>query len=250
MADDTYRIADMVGMSKSRLELSVGSLGGGNHFIEVGRGPEDADNYMWITIHSGSRNFGKMVADFYQNKAVEYSGRKAGVAKGMEYMPTSDYMSGMMVAQRYAQLNRVAMMTNIIDALNCTLVEEINCTHNYISERDHIIRKGAVSAHVGDKIILPFNREDGIWVLSGKGNKDWNLSAPHGAGRQMSRSQAKKMMTQKYVDDKMSESGVYSSFNPIDEAPDAYKPAKDIQKFVADTAKYEFSIKPIVNIKG
>jgi RNA-splicing ligase RtcB len=211
---------------------------------------DDPDNYMWITIHSGSRNFGKRVADYYQKQAIEYSSGRSDVEKGMEYMPTSEYIGGMAIAQRYAQLNRAVMMTNIIDILNCGLVEEINCTHNYISERDNIIRKGAVSAYEGDKIILPFNREDGIWVLHGKGNKDWNYSAPHGAGRQMSRSQARRLMTQESVDAEMAQSGVYSSFNPVDEAPGAYKPAKDIQKFVADTADFAFSIKPIINIKG
>lgn len=240
-------LCSLVGMDKARMNNSVGTLGGGNHFIELG---ESEDGELFITIHSGSRNLGKVTAEYYQKKAVDFSGGRPDVVKGMEYLPTDQYIAGMDIAQRYASLNRHTMLNRIAEALGVDVISTMESVHNYISPKDRIIRKGATSAYVGDKIILPFNRRDGIWILEGKSNPDWNFSAPHGAGRQMSRSQAKKQMTQDYVDLEMAESKVFSTYNPIDEAPDAYKPAADIQKFVVDTADFKFSIKPLLNIKG
>lgn len=242
-----FPLASQVGIDKGRLINSLGTLGGGNHFIELGIG---SNNDYYITIHSGSRNFGKVIAETYQRRAVEYSSGKSGVLKDMEYMPSDEYIKAMYVAQSYAALNRSIMARNIAQAIGCEIKSQIDCVHNYISPLDNIIRKGAVSAQVGDKIVLPFNRKEGIWIMHGKGNPDWNFSAPHGAGRKMSRSQAKKNLTQEYVDLEMQETGVFSSFNPVDEAPDAYKSPDEIRKYIGETAGFSMSIKPILNVKG
>lgn len=241
-----YALASTVGMDINRMELSVGSLGGGNHFIELGKS-DDGDTY--ITIHSGSRNLGKMVAEYFQKLATVFSGEMPDVSKDLEYMPVGDYMNAMLLAQEYASVNRLTMLKSIERALGVQVLDSFSCVHNYIDPIDMIIRKGAVSARKGDTIILPFNREDGIWIMEGLGNPDWNYSAPHGAGRTMSRSKAKKMFTQEYVDSRMVDSGVFSTSNPIDESPDVYKSASEIQGLVKETAEFKFSIKPILNIK-
>ena len=240
-------LASKVGVDKDRLVNSIGTLGGGNHFIELG---EDSDGRMFITIHSGSRNFGLQVANYHQARAREYCKDIPGVQKDLEFCPVDEYLNDMEIAQGYATINRDTILELIVDALGVTVEEEINCIHNYISPEDNIIRKGAVSARAGDSIILPFNRRDGIWIMEGVGNPDWNYSAPHGAGRRMSRGQAKREMNQEYVDLDMTNSGVFSSYNPIDEAPDAYKSPEEIRKYIGETANYLYTIKPILNIKG
>lgn len=243
-----YELADKVGVDRSKLELSVGTLGGGNHFIELGY--MDGTDSLYITTHSGSRNFGKVVAEFCQKKAIEFSSGAKDVVKDMEYMPSEEYLQMMYVAQQYAALNRMTMMRNMAEALDCGIRSVIDCVHNYVSPIDNIIRKGAVSAQLDDNIILPFNRAEGIWVMSGNGNADWNFSAPHGAGRQMSRGQAKRELTQETVDKEMADTGVFSSYNPVDEAPAAYKSPDEIKKYVGETAEFVFAIKPILNVKG
>jgi tRNA-splicing ligase RtcB len=245
---DFLDLTSKIGIDSDRMVKSIGTLGGGNHFIEIG---VDEGSQYWVTIHSGSRNFGLQVANFHQKRAVDYCKENGiDVEKGMEFEPVKEYLEDMYVAQRYAQANRDAMLCIILTALNSPIDRVVNCIHNYISPKDNIIRKGAVSAHPGDGIILPFNRKDGIWIMTGKGNPDWNFSAPHGAGRKMSRSQAKRDMTQAYVDEDMLNSGVFSSYNPIDEAPDAYKSPEEIKQYIGETAEYLFSIKPVLNIKG
>lgn len=246
--DKYYELAEYVGMDRNRLELSIGTLGGGNHFIELGK--YEKDDAYYITIHSGSRNFGKMVAEFFQRKAEEFSSGAKDVVKDMEYLPVDEYLPAMEIAQDYASTNRYVMMRNILKTLDVVAPAMIECVHNYISPATKMIRKGAVSANIADPIILPFNRSEGIWIMTGLGNAEWNLSAPHGAGRRMSRGQAKRELTQEHVDLEMMEAGVFSTYNPIDEAPDAYKSPDEIKKYIGETAQYLYSIKPILNIKG
>lgn len=247
--DKFYPLAERVGVDINRLNLSIGTLGGGNHFIEIGIS-DDMDGDVYVTIHSGSRNFGKMVAEYYQNKAKDFSGNAPDVIKGMEYLPSGEYIDAMVLAQEYASLNRSMILSNVQDALNVDILSTIECIHNYISPKDKIIRKGAVSAHDGDSIILPFNRSEGIWIMSGKDNPDWNFSAPHGAGRRMSRGQAKRELNQEDVDKEMKEAMVFSTYNPIDEAPAAYKSSDEIKSYIGETADFLFAIKPVLNIKG
>jgi len=241
-------LIEKVGMDYNRFTHSIGTLGGGNHFIEVG---EDDNGDMYVTIHSGSRNFGLQVANYHQKKAKEFCEKEGiSVQKDLEFCPTDDYVQDMLVAQKYARTNRTEMLVLIMRALNIDAQYVWESVHNFIDPSDKIIRKGATTAHVGNDIILPFNRTEGIWIMEGLGNPDWNFSAPHGAGRRMSRGEAKRNLTQEQVDNEMKQSGVYSTSNPVDEAPQAYKDPEDIKRYTQDTAKYLFNIKPILNIKG
>lgn len=240
-------LAEKVGIDVTRFNNSIGTLGGGNHFIEFGA---DSSDQMWVTIHSGSRNFGLQVANYHQNLAKQYCEYHGiSVGKGLEFCPPNEYIADMMEAQAYASLNRYTMLDLILKELNIAVLNTIECVHNFIGS-DNIIRKGAVAAYIDDDIILPFNRTEGIWIMKGLGNPDWNHSAPHGAGRVMSRGEAKRALTQEQVDSDMRKSGVYSSSNPVDESPRVYKDPKEIQELVKDTAKFLFNIKPILNIKG
>lgn len=243
----TLELAEKVGIDKGRLLNSIGTLGGGNHFIELG---VDDRNRYWFTIHTGSRNFGLKVAEFYQRRAREFSISYKNIEKDLEFMPTDEYMEGMILAQRYAQLNRTHIMYAIERAFGLKIQDSINCIHNYINPQDGIIRKGAVAAYSNNTIILPFNRRDGIWIMNGLNNEEWNYSAPHGAGRKMSRTKAKKLLNSELVKEGLAKAGVYSSFDPIDEAPEAYKDSREIMDLSQPTAKLKFSIRPILNIKG
>ncbi len=247
VSEDIFKFAEKIGMDKSRLEKSVGTLGGGNHFIEVGI---DDKNRVWITIHTGSRNFGLQVCAYYQKRAVEFTKNIKGIEKDLEFLPTEEYMEGMLLAQKYAEQNRTAIMYMISRALGLTIEHSINSVHNFIDPFDMIIRKGATPAYTNSNIILPFNRRDGIWIMEGKDNSEWNYSAPHGAGRKMSRNQAKKLLNPELIKEDLVKAGVFSSHDPIDEAPDAYKDSKEIMELAQDTANLRFSIKPILNIKG
>jgi len=269
-------LAGLVGVSKDTLYLSIGTLGGGNHFIEFGR---DDNGEYWVTIHTGSRNFGKMVADYYQNMAMKrnadireeikelkkwFSGEKLGeeiqklhdtnkVERGLEYLEGAEldeYIEAMNVAAMYANINRYTILNTILKVLNATAKETIHCEHNVIGKNDLIIRKGATPAYEGQDIILPFNRTEGIWVLEGKGNPEWNYSAPHGAGRTMSRSKAKELILPAEAENELKDAGVFSTHDPVDESNQAYKDPKLIQSLIEPTAKFRFAIKPFLSIKG
>lgn len=245
---EQIELREKVGTDETRFNNSLGTLGGGNHFIEIGKG--DSDDWLYVTVHSGSRKFGLDVANYHQKRAIEFCESEGiKVSKDLAFCPTEEYLHDMRIAQDYALHNRAGMMLQIEKALNTRVLSSEQCTHNYI-DADNIIRKGAVRAYKGDTIILPFNRTEGIWVMEGLGNEEWNYSAPHGAGRVMSRGQAKRTLTKEQVDEEMKKSGVYSTSNPLDEAPQAYKDPKIIQKGVQETAKFLFKIKPLLNIKG
>ena len=269
-------LAKLVGVDRDTLYNSIGTLGGGNHFIEFGL---DDDGGEWVTIHTGSRYFGLRVATYYQEKAVRlsqdfrdkiaelkksFSGKKLGekisqlkksssIESEMEYLEGKDldeYIEAMSLAAIYANINRITILNNIGKALGVEFEKTIHCEHNIIGRDDLIIRKGAVPAYEGQKIILPFNRTEGIWILEGKGNPEWNYSAPHGAGRVMSRAKAKELILPVDAKEEIKAAGVYSSHDPVDESNQAYKDPKLIQSLIEPTAKYLFSIKPYLNIKG
>lgn len=266
-----------------RAENSLGTLGGGNHFIEADKG-EDG---IYIVIHSGSRHLGVEVAKYYQKQAAkELSSspkeklkqlidrlKKAGREKDIEeeikifekqhqtFVPPhlayvegqlfDDYIHDMKIVQHYAQLNRKAMMDEIIKGLKVTAVEQFSTIHNYIDTENMILRKGAVSAAEGEKLIIPINMRDGSLICRGKGNPEWNCSAPHGAGRLMSRSDAKQSFTVSEFKKQMK--GIYStsvSSATLDECPMAYKSIEDIVGNVGDTAEVLEIIKPIYNFKA
>ena len=227
---------------------SVGTLGGGNHFIEMNKNEKGE---LYIVIHSGSRNFGLQVANYYQKIADE---RQPFADKGLAFLTgytTKDYLHDMMLAQEFAMLNRHAMMYDILEFLGVEPVETFTTIHNYIDPGTLILRKGAVSANEGEKFIIPINMRDGSLICVGKGNKDWNYSAPHGAGRLMSRIQAKKNLS---VDEfKKQMEGIYTTsanVSTLDESPMAYKGMENIVNNIEPTADIIENIKPIYNFKA
>lgn len=273
-----------------RINKAIGSLGGGNHFIELDR---DDDGNVYLVIHTGSRNLGKQVADLYQSKAVKHltegadeleaiirrtideykaAGRRAelqAVIKEMrrqqrDAVPSlpaglcyvegearEQYLHDMRLCQRWAVLNRRLISLLLMKFFpDVTVLDEFESVHNYISD-DNIIRKGSISAAVGEKCIIPLNMRDGSLLCTGKGNPDWNCSAPHGAGRVLSRSQAYEKITME--DFEASMTGIYSESvteSTRDESPMVYKPASEIIANIGDTVSIDAIIRPIFNFKA
>ena len=182
-----------------RIMLSIGTLGGGNHFLELDK---DNNDNIWVIIHSGSRNFGLQVCRYHQDKAKEVIKSKykgAGAYHDMEFMSLeeggNEYLDDMKIAQEFALENRSVMAKIIIEKFfnkKFSECEKLSSIHNYINFDDNIIRKGAISAHHGEKVIIPLNMRDGCILATGKGNKEWNFSAPHGAGRLLKRGESAK----------------------------------------------------------
>lgn len=237
-----------IGMDTVRAELSIGTLGGGNHFIEVGKS-EVTGNYA-ITVHTGSRQYGEKTCRFWQTIAKETVGKRGGY----EYLEGENmfgYLMDMLFAQKYAQFNRITILKRIKEKVGYENgIEEIESVHNYIDFNDFIIRKGAITSYEGQKMIIPFNMRDGLLICEGKSNQEWNYSAPHGAGRVMSRGEAKKrILLEKFRDDMK---GVYSTSvckATLDEAPDAYKDPSIIEEAIGPTAEIVDRVKPVINLK-
>ena len=244
---------DVLGIKFAEHLKGVGSLGGGNHFIEIA---EDSEKNKWLLIHSGSRNFGLQVATWHQNKAISINKEKGtGIAKHFTYLEGSDreeYIRHMKVAQWYARLNRREMTSRILFFFGMKeFAEQFESVHNYINFDDNIIRKGAISAHEGEKMVIPLNMRDGSLIAVGKGNREWNYSAPHGAGRRLSRTQAKKQIDLK--DFKKSMKNVWTSTvseKTKDEAPQAYKPKGEILQYISDSVEVVENLKPVYNFKA
>lgn len=276
--------------SVDRLEHSLGTLGGGNHFIEIDEG---SDGNKYLIIHTGSRNLGKQVADYYQNLAFKtlYDDRAArstiitklklegreteiqselaklkrngipgGIPKSLCYLEGDDrnrYLHDMQVCQRFAVINRNIIAARIIDAMGWnakldTLYGEdwFHTIHNYIDNTD-MVRKGAISAKKGEKLLIPINMRDGCILGHGKGNPDWNYSAPHGAGRIMSRMKARETLDLDAFKEAMD--GIFTtsvSAETIDEAPMVYKPMDEIIENIKDTVDILEIIKPVYNFKA
>lgn len=278
-----------------RLNLSIGSLGGGNHFIELDK---DESNLYYLVVHTGSRNLGKQVADIYQKLAVKcqsgwaelmeeqnrliaeykqagrknelqdvirelhnsFKMRKPTIPPDLSYLEGNyreDYLYDMRLCQQWAKINRHMIMGLIMDYLisqgyadMCEDGLQFESIHNYISD-DNIIRKGAISANAGEKCIIPLNMRDGSLICIGKGNGDWNCSAPHGAGRIMSRSQAFQNIS---LDDyARSMQGIYTECvneETKDESPMVYKPKDEIIRNISDTVSVVNVIKPVYNFKA
>lgn len=284
MDDDLLQdIMIKVGCNGSRAIKGIGTLGGGNHFIEIGK---DEDENYWITVHSGSRNFGKCVAEYHQKIALQrltepvipkdvyitqvkdlfpkkkwhteiakfekFMSKKSYVPKGTEYLEGEDmynYLVDMMVAQKYADLNRKVMMLDIMDSVGKLDTEFVSSVHNFIDFDDWIIRKGAIRSYKGEKMIIPFNMEDGLLIVEGKSNEEWNCSAPHGAGRLFSRSHAKKTLSLTKAKKDMKDKDIYSSNIPLDECKSAYKDAEIIEICIEPTADIIHRVKPVMNMK-
>jgi len=231
-----------------RLRKSIGSLGSGNHFIEISKSNK-GDYY--ILIHTGSRNLGKQVAQFYQNKATN---SHKSLPKHLAYCEgpmLKNYLEDIELVQEYSNLNKKIILDRIVNKFNLNVVEQFITTHNYIDFDKNTLRKGAVSALKAEKLTIPINMQYGSVICEGKGNPQWNYSAPHGAGRLMSRNEAKKMISLQSLKDDME--GVYTtsiSKSTIDESPRAYKPADEVLNNTEDTIEILEYINPIYNFKA
>ena len=262
---------------------SIGTLGGGNHFIEAN---QDEDGNIYIVVHSGSRHLGLEIANFYQEAAykaltsyskeeieakvaeLKAAGRQKEIQSVLKQLKTKHspvpkplayvegelfeaYLHDMWIAQRFANLNRQAMMDTIVKDMGFHVVEQFTTIHNYIDVENMILRKGAVSAQAEEKLLIPINMRDGSLICVGKGNGDWNYSAPHGAGRLMSRSAAKQTFTVSEFKKEMD--GIYTTSvgrSTLDECPMAYKNMADIVGNIEPTVTIEAVIKPIYNFKA
>ena len=272
-----------------RLERSLGTLGGGNHFIEVDRA---ADGTCYLVIHSGSRNLGKQVAEIYQQMAIdlhmgkdEYfrkreeiirtykeEGRRTEIQKALKALEhefktqdlnapkdicwlwgsyLEDYLHDVEICQRFARRSRERMAEIILERTGMHAVEAFHTIHNYIDTEEMILRKGAIAAHAGEKVLIPINMRDGSVLAVGKGNPEWNYSAPHGAGRIMSRTKARETLDMTAYEESMK--GIYTTSvnrETLDEAPMAYKSLNDIIDVIRNSVDIIDIMKPIFNFKA
>ena len=248
---------------KLRLELdekkiahiarSVGTLGGGNHYIELAQTEEGE---LWLSVHSGSRNLGLQVAQSYQKiaEANFKEGLLEATNKDLAYLEGQDldnYLHDMVIAQDYAKWNRARMISAILTNMGWKQADVFDSIHNFISVEEGIIRKGATSAREGERLVIPLNMRDGSLICEGLGNEDWNFSAPHGAGRVLSRSKARKELDlDEYIEQMKDVYTTSVQYSTIDEAPNAYKPAHEIIDNIKDTAKVIHHLKPLYNFKA
>ena len=235
-----------------RAIYSIGTLGGGNHFIEIG---QDDDEQLYLIVHSGSRSLGKYVCEHFQKiAAADMKSRVGAGDRHLAYLEgdaMQNYLHDMRIVQHYADLNRRAIVKELEKRVKIKITEQFSTIHNYIDLDSMILRKGAVSAQKDEKIIVPMNMRDGSLLCIGKGNPDWNYSAPHGAGRVMSRSVAKQTITLTEYEKAMK--GVFSTTvnrSTIDEAPAAYKCMDQIITDSADTFDIVKRIRPLYNFKA
>ena len=272
-----------------RLERSIGTLGGGNHFIEI---DIDDDNNKYLIIHTGSRNLGKQVAEYYQNLAIELmqgkdklyemqnklikeykeQGRRKEIQEAIKelhrkYNPNplnipkelcyltgeyrQMYLDDMAICQEFASLNRMTIAESILDEMKWNTIGGFETIHNYIDLESNIVRKGAISAKDKEKVLIPINMRDGCIIGYGKGNEDWNCSAPHGAGRIMSRSKAKEIVSLEEFEKSMD--GIYTTSvneSTIDESPMVYKTMNEIVENIEGTVYIYKIIKSVYNFKA
>jgi len=236
----------------ARARRSIGTLGGGNHFIEINI---DNQGNLYLVVHSGSRHLGHEVASIYQREANKsLRSLSAAVPSSLAYVTGQlfrDYFHDMKIIQRFAVLNRQAIVEEILKGMKLEAVERFTTIHNYIDTESMILRKGAVSAQTGEKLLIPLNMRDGSLICIGKGNAEWNYSAPHGAGRIMSRTEAKQALTMTAYKETME--GIFTtSVNKatLDECPLAYKPMAEIVENIGDTVEILETIRPIYNFKA
>jgi RNA-splicing ligase RtcB len=238
------------GYEPGRMLLALGTLGGGNHFIEIDK---DSDNNRWLLIHSGSRNLGKCTAEYHEAIAIKETDKESPI-KYLSGNMAEEYLHDMTIMQHYARINRALMAATIIEGFFKLPIEEVEhreSVHNYLDFSDNIIRKGAISAHKEEAVIIPFSMAEGAILGRGKGNEEWNNSAPHGAGRKLSRGQAKQGLSLDEFRKEMR--NIWSSTvgkDTLDESPMAYKKPKDILDYIDDTVEIEDRLKPIYNFKS
>jgi RNA-splicing ligase RtcB len=236
---------DQVGMEYDRALKSLGTLGGGNHFIEVGHS-ENTGNY-WITIHTGSRQMGLKIANYWQK--IARNKNPYGQLSYLEGEDMFDYLMDMAFAQFYANQNRVLIAREIIKIVKIDPKNWIETVHNFVDTNDMIIRKGAIASYKGREMIVPFSMEDGLLICKGKSNSEWNYSAPHGAGRVDSRRWAKENLSIEEAESRMKDKDIYFSKLPLDETKLAYKDPKIIEDAIAPTADIIDRVKPVIAMK-
>ena len=272
---------------KTWLENSLGTLGGGNHFIEIDR---SRDGTFWLVIHSGSRNLGKQVCEYYQQLAVDIAegkedyiesspgliarlkaeGRQTEIQKELDALrlrlnhktapdslchlegrPLEDYLHDVKICQEFAIRNREIMAALILEKTGMVGLESFHTVHNYIDTDEMILRKGAIAAHAGEKVLIPINMRDGSILAVGRGNEEWNYSAPHGAGRVLSRKKAFETLS---LDDyRTAMEGIYTTTanqETLDESPMAYKRMEDIIDAIREAVDIEEIIRPVYNFKA
>ncbi|MBR5264114.1 MAG: RtcB family protein [Clostridia bacterium] len=224
---------------------SLGTLGGGNHFIELDR---NRRGELYLVIHSGSRNLGVEVAEFYQSQGAPWMPPELAYLEGAMF---ENYLYDMKRVQAFAALNRRIMAAEILEGMGLTARDCFETIHNYIDTDAMLLRKGAVSAKAGEKLLIPINMRDGSLVCIGKGNPDWNCSAPHGAGRLLSRREAREQLTVEEYRNEMK--GVFSSCvdaDTLDESPMAYKSMAEILEQITPTVEVVERISPVYNFKA
>ena len=273
-------------LSAERALLSLGTLGGGNHFIEVDR---DGEGFLYLVVHSGSRALGAQTAEYYKRlgwktmnrlpdevrreliERYKAQGRQQEIEKGLQELEDSftasldipqkyafvegenlkDYLHDMRIVQRYASLNRKVITQTILDGMELTEIDRFTTIHNYIDTDNMILRKGSVSAQKGERLLIPINMRDGALICIGKGNPEWNFSAPHGAGRILSRTAAKNTLTVEEFRQEME--GIFTTCvaqSTLDESPMAYKGLNDILSQIGPTAEVVKQIRPVYNFKA
>ena len=241
------KVCEATGQDYARVSRGMGTLGGGNHFIEV---DVDERGVPWFVVHTGSRNFGLKIANWHQRRAKEIRGSM----NGLEWLEGDDaalYYEHMKVAQEYAEMNRMAIIETVVTdylGVSGTVIESV---HNYVDFKAGIVRKGAISAQAGEFVVIPWNMRDGSVVGVGKGNAEWNFSAPHGAGRTMGRGEARRTLSLDAF--KAAMAGVWSSCvgkGTLDESPMAYKDHAVVEAALADTVDVEHRLRPVYNFKA
>ncbi len=234
--------------------LSLGTLGAGNHFIEI---DQDKEQNSYVAIHSGSRYLGKAVAEYYLKEGQKYlKEQKMDVPYELTYLTgelAKDYLHDQELVTNYAKLNRAAMMDELVKGMKWKIEDEVSCTHNYveISEDYAMLRKGAISAKSEEAVVIPINMREGIILGVGKGNKEWNFSAPHGSGRLMKRTEVSDRYT--VADFKKEMKGIYCTCigkETLDEAPFVYRNLEEIRKGITETVEVKQIIKPVYNFKA
>ena len=228
--------------------LGIGTLGGGNHFMEL----DKSESVYYLIIHSGSRHLGVEVERYYHELAYEYT--KNEMPYEFAYLEgelLEEYLHDMDIVQSFARLNRRAMADEIVKNMKFTKLESFSTIHNYIDTENKILRKGAISAQEGERLIIPLNMRDGCLLCTGKGNADWNYSAPHGAGRAYNRTDTLKSFTLSQYKKEMN--GIYStsvSRETLDECPMAYKNPQSVIELIEPTAQITEKLTPVYNYKA
>ena len=249
LAQEIRRLSEKQGHDPQRVFSSLGTLGGGNHFIEI---DVDENHNRWLLVHSGSRIFGARTAEYHEAIAI----RETEAGSPIKYLSgdfARDYLEDLSVLQNYARLNRALMANSIAKGffkVDINETEYIDCVHNYIDIPNSIIRKGAISAKKDEKVIIPFSMAEGAVLGIGKGNANWNHSAPHGAGRKKARSEARHLSLDEYRKEMR---GVWSSVigkDTLEESPMAYKKARDVLDYIEETVEVTQRLKPLYNFKA